>query len=248
MSSILKALKKLEEEKRASLPEGQKKRQPAGSGRPLTVSVLITLVIGLVVGGLVTAWLFQEDRPVPEKSKLARTEARPVAPVAAAPAAREGLSTAPAEDRIKPSPVTKTVSGEDEFEPVVQQPPVQTAGSSMEKEFVPVGSASGEKPAEDVAAQPSADQSISEERVETVAIPEPGFQKTAPEPVADLPFVVSEIIYSEGSEANLAVVNDLPVMEGTEIDGVLVKAILADRVIFEVDGRPVEIESLPAPE
>jgi len=49
-----------------------------------------------------------------------------------------------------------------------------------------------------------------------------------------------EVFYQDG-EGSMALVDDLPVMEGTVINGALVEKILPDRVRFIVDGRPVEV-------
>ncbi|MBE0599431.1 MAG: general secretion pathway protein GspB, partial [Desulfuromonadales bacterium] len=49
--------------------------------------------------------------------------------------------------------------------------------------------------------------------------------------------VVSGIVYLDDPEARLAVVNDLPVMLGTTIEGATVVEILSDRVRFRRDGR-----------
>lgn len=59
-------------------------------------------------------------------------------------------------------------------------------------------------------------------------------------------FRISEIYYQpEGG--SMAVVDDLPVMEGTILNGALVEQILADRVRLIVDGLAVEIPLVEAP-
>ena len=57
---------------------------------------------------------------------------------------------------------------------------------------------------------------------------------------APAPFQVTEIFY-QPNEGSMAVVDDLPVMEGTVVNGVLIDKILPDRVRFIVDGMPVEV-------
>lgn len=52
---------------------------------------------------------------------------------------------------------------------------------------------------------------------------------------------VSGIAYQDDSEARLAVVNDLPVMEGTAVDGATVMEIRPDRVLFSRNGETFEV-------
>ena len=248
MSSILKALKKLDEDKQSKLSAEQEEHAPAPPGRPVLLVVLGALVLGLIAGGGVAAWLLQGERPVPEKIAASRKEPSPGgAPAVEVQSGSEDLASAAASSPTPPDSPGRP-SPESEFEPVVQPPVDLPAGPLRDKEFVPVGAAPRETAAAGRAAGASSESTIREERVESLQIPQPGFQKTVTRPVPELPFVVGEIIYTEDSDANLAVVNDLPVMEGTEIDGVLVKTILADRVVFEVDGHLVEIEPLPVTE
>lgn len=47
---------------------------------------------------------------------------------------------------------------------------------------------------------------------------------------------VEEIIFHQQPESRLAVINDLPVMEGTDIDGAHVEEIMPDRVRFSFQG------------
>ena len=55
-------------------------------------------------------------------------------------------------------------------------------------------------------------------------------------------YAVSGIAYRTEREERLAVVNDLPVMEGTVVEGARVEEILADRVRFSSAGRSFEVE------
>lgn len=76
--------------------------------------------------------------------------------------------------------------------------------------------------------------------MESFDIPPAGFQRDEPRGDGLLPYLVSEIVYlADGG--SMAVVNDLPVMEGTMVDGALLKQILADRIVLELDGRQVEV-------
>jgi general secretion pathway protein B len=60
-------------------------------------------------------------------------------------------------------------------------------------------------------------------------------------PAAAPHLVLSGIAFYAERDARLAVVNDLPVMEGTVIEGAVVEEILADRVRFSREGRAFEV-------
>jgi len=53
--------------------------------------------------------------------------------------------------------------------------------------------------------------------------------------------IVTGIAYQQDREGRLAVVNELPVMEGTLIEGARIEEILEDRVRFVRDGRTFEV-------
>ena len=57
---------------------------------------------------------------------------------------------------------------------------------------------------------------------------------TAPLIIPDL--IIEEIVFVTDPSARLAVINDLPVMQGTDIEGARVIEILSDRVRFEFKG------------
>jgi general secretion pathway protein B len=75
--------------------------------------------------------------------------------------------------------------------------------------------------------------------VPAVATPQEREAKAIPVAVEaiDIPDLeVEEIVYHQLATSRLAVINDLPVMEGTDIDGARVEEILVDRVRFSFRG------------
>lgn len=52
---------------------------------------------------------------------------------------------------------------------------------------------------------------------------------------ANLP-ELSGIVYQEGADNRLAIINDLPVMEGTLVEGFLIKSIFPHKVVISRDG------------
>lgn len=64
-------------------------------------------------------------------------------------------------------------------------------------------------------------------------------EPTSPKRIPAL--IVTGIAYQQDREGRLAVVNELPVMEGTLIEGARIEEILEDRVRFVKDGRTFEV-------
>ena len=64
---------------------------------------------------------------------------------------------------------------------------------------------------------------------------------TAPTVSTELPegvsLLVTEIFFQGDSTNSMAVVNDLPVMIGTQVDAATVIEIHPDRVLFKLDGK-----------
>jgi hypothetical protein len=85
---------------------------------------------------------------------------------------------------------------------------------------------------------PALSGEISSQRGQAVEIektPVP-VQVLEPEPI-DIPDLrIDEIVYHQRPDSRLAVINDLPVMQGTDIDGAHVEEILSDRVRFSFKG------------
>jgi len=66
--------------------------------------------------------------------------------------------------------------------------------------------------------------------------------KVAPDSLATRPsLVVSGIVYQADPDSRIAVINDLPTMAGTRIEGVLIEEIRPDSVVFNDAGERFEI-------
>lgn len=218
MSSILKALKKLEEEKARqkgvqvdlvqNILRGEHRSGETSSWR-LPLLVLGLLLAGGLLGMLAVNWLgssppLPEPAPIVYASPPQGAEALP-APVASAPQpAASPPVIAPTVQEIAPSPAVA--------EPVTTEPP-----SARKAPFV----AEEQTPAVDSAADTS---------------------PSAPAPAAEPEQLrVSGIVYQDDPEGRIAVVNDLPVMQGTPVAGAVVEEILPDRVRFSRDGHSFEV-------
>jgi general secretion pathway protein B len=207
MSSILKALKRLERDKARrdednldlarDILRGDGRR--SGSPRWL-LSLLVVLVVLLV---LAVAVLLRPRRDV---STPADVSSAPSATVAAAPAV-EPLIVEEIIDRRQPAPIG-----------------VRTARNAAPPQ---------------VAALPVAVTTVPDPQPAKVPAPllvPPQVEPVAATPSADTALAVSAIIYNDDPSSRLAVINDLPVMEGTMIGSVRVEEILSDRVIFSRAG------------
>lgn len=178
MSSILKALRKVEDDK-AALGEGsvdlahdilkQNYRQSNSSFWPFALGGLLLLI--LLVGG-VWFWIIP-DQQVAQKSEQAEPQSSPTSARVVAPAA--------------------TVES------------------------------------------PVFDENLSEQT--RAAAPGASSAEVASGAVVVIPLLqVEEIIYQQDPAARMAVINGLPVMEGTDIEGVRVEQIFVDRVQFVFQG------------
>lgn len=248
MSSILKALKKLEKEQEGKRADGA----PSSGGQylaPVRRRRSRLLPAAAVVAVLLAAgiWL-SADRPVPPRSLEGQQQAAPAQPVAPLPSPLRAVSPAsadvvPAQKAVSDAP--RTVAELNRKTPVAaSRPPVAAA-------LAPPASRSVKPPAEAappvrksppapqpppraaaVAAAPPAE--VEQVRVQRHDIPAPGEQWAAAH------LVVSDILPVSGGE-RMAIVNGLPVMEGTLVEDALVTEIGADRVIFDIGGKSVAV-------
>lgn len=195
MSSILKALRKVEDEK-ATLGEGSvdlahdilKHSYGERQSIPWALILLGGLLL-IVVAGAGAGW-FLSDFSQPQTSV---STAAPQAVVALPPA------------KVQPELPPATTAVEQEVEQSAARPlkPVQAQVS------VPVAVKINENTLEGEAVVPF-----------------------------DLPNLrIDEIVYHADPVARLAIINDLPVMVGTDIEGARVEEILSDRVRFSLRGK-----------
>ena len=239
MSSILKALRKLEEEKRGGKLEAPDLRvdqgQPDAAGRTF-VPLAIGTVSGIVLVGLFFLWSTGPQH----KGDLLPAEP----PVTAAPA---NSPAQPSPQAVIEQPVVsvpvKSLPRTSAPASVEPETPVETAAAVTEPVMPQVKPASGSA---------TISQSNNHEPAEAAAtVQQSGIvvQQELSPPTVKLPagirLLVSEIFYLDDVNS-MAVVNDLPVMVGSHVDSAVVTAIHADRVLFEIDGKAYPV-SLPQP-
>ena len=227
MSSILKALRKLEEEKRGGQLEAPDLRvdqgQTASKARPW-----VYLATGVVCGAALVGLIYVVLGGHKQQTEIAQNELR--APVNAVAEQALPLPQAAAEEPL-PSDVSTPPRSIAPGQPVT---PAAVAISTSEP-----GLARGGPPnSPAVERQPKKDQRAAA-AVTTRPAGTEAMQAPAPQ-AAQLPagtrLLVSEIYY-QGDLDSMAVVNDLPVMVGSHIDSALVTEIQVDRVLFDIDGK-----------
>ena len=215
MSSILEALKKLEEEKAARrsgmgnlagkvAKTGRQPRQtPAWllPGGMLAVAIVSVLVTYVAMNG--TSPRRSESVPGKKTSEVARTPDNPLPPVS--------------------SPVTDVLNSRQ----TDLSPQKKTEGISTSPPGTSIKAASPHPESTD--------------RQTPSVSPTPA--KNPPES-AGAPFStlnVSGIAWQKDNAFRMAVVNGVPVREGDTVEGITVKEILPDRIRFSVNGKEFEV-------
>lgn len=226
MSSILKALKRLEEEKaeRLDAPVDIARdilRQPRRRSHSMPWLALSIAGCGVVVAvGLLVLWYGGQPVTHPDRADHAEDVSKsPRLPLPPSAAPVADIPESPVDVRPEPEVV----------EVRMVPPPVAVAGKPVATRKAGVEAAAPEESTPPVTRR--------EATPKTAPVP------SVARPQAEGPrLIVSGIVFQAEREARLAIVNDLPVMEGTLIEGVEVVEILADRVRFAREGNAFEVE------
>lgn len=237
MSSILKALKKLDEEKaarrsgqvdisRAILSE--KAPHAHRRSRLLAIGGALLLTAALLSGG-VSLW---RGRSTPESASLqAKAPLLPTQPARKAGLPLSQPAASPSVPAPSPPPPRKATTAVRTLSPL----PVQREQSPRRTSLV--------TPRETPSAPPSKPMPVT-----TPALQVPA--ETTARPVATQPspnahafptLRVSGIAWQKDSASRLAIVNGQPVGLGTAVDGASVEEIFQDRVRFAYKGEKVEV-------
>jgi general secretion pathway protein B len=230
MSSILKALRKLEEEKRGGKHEAPDLRVDRGRSEAVG-SPFVPLVIGVVCGTVVVGLFFLWPEGSRQMRGVVPSEIRaPSAPVASQPPRSPQTVV---EKPVVPA-TTKTL-------------PHNAAPASLAPETPAATTAAVNQPVvaktQPVTGSAAASQSKNNGHPDTVSAvrqPEVVAKQTPAPKAAELPAGISLLvteIYYLGDVNSMAVVNDLPVMIGSHVDSAVVTEIQADRVLFEIDDQ-----------
>lgn len=239
MSSILKSLRKLESQKRGGTRAPDLLVDQGGGASPRS-SALLPLAAGIALGALAVVLVLFLTMLREEPTSPPLTSSKPVTeqPATAAPAP---LSSAVRDVRAdlvseqspsaEPAPVTSPQFTGPVL-PAVQadrQAPVALAPSEE-----PVSKGAAVTPRAQVARDTR--PSVIGAKAQQVAA---AVHTSVAEKESDLQ--VTEIFYQDDRFNSMAVVNDLPVMVGTQVESAVVKDILPDAVIFTLDDRTLTV-------
>lgn len=234
MSSILKALKKLEKDS-STLKPGQPKidvrilqeeQRPSGISR--SVSVCLIIFFAIAASGTTYLFLKQPTRnisdnavPAPPSPNLSNSPTPALMPQSPEQVPKNSQATQRLDKQVITGQENKTKKHFDSLLP--GDHPVLTPTRNANNPSLP----------------PSPpEKSIAPLRTEEPS-PPPAAQLTQP-PVRPA-LNISGIAFQEGSRDNLAVVNGSAVSKGAIIDGVKVEEVLADRVRFSQNGEKFEV-------
>jgi general secretion pathway protein B len=223
MSSILKALKRLEQEKATRKPEYIRidaEILKSGSSRKLSSAALVIAACAVFASGGIAAYLFLKREAPPAsaikpQAPLPTTAGTAGSAVTAAPPASESVSSA-----NRNAPPTTTLNPRSE-RPVSSSQPV-----------IPRQQSRVEKAAEAGPSIPSTTQ-VSEQKSAAVAPVVPPAKQTL--------LKLDGIAFQDGGSDNLAVINGTTVSKGSVVEGARVEEIQKDRVKFSRGGEKFEI-------
>jgi general secretion pathway protein B len=229
MSSILKALRKLEEEKSRreegpiviarDILRGSQGRRPRSGGILLLVGVLFLVGAGLVAAVLL--WPGRDQERVAAVVPAAGTSTAP------SPQSEATPTLPPPSPEAVPMPAVPVATAQPLAPAVIRPggvvPGIQASFTEKSLHAVPL-KGSGTDPAVVEGVGPAPDR---------------------PDPAAKEGFSLSGIAFQDDPSARLAIINDLPVMQGTVIEGARVDAILKDRVILSRGEERFELRMVP---
>ncbi len=220
MSSILKALKKLEHERSERSLDLLKidtdilKTTDARSFSPFAMALLLLLVFG---GGVAVAYYFMKSSTVPLATT---TKAQPAIT---------------AENQLPP--VTHLMSKPDSLPPEIIVVPArkEPTGEKIPQRHLKKPATTAKETNPDTAK--TTDLNISKKSSEMDTAEKKGFLAAARAPTLR----VNGIAFQNGTADSMAIVNGVPVSSGSIIEGATVEEIQRDRVLFQCNGEKFEI-------
>jgi len=249
MSSILKALRKIEEEKRVANHAAPDLRMDQGrSGKKALpyLPLVAGVALGAVCVSLFSLWFSSDTSDVAIQSQQQPTlsavdSKQDVPPVFEA--TEEVVETS----SEKPQSVSVQ---EPIIEPVAEN--VKVREVIMPEETLPVLSLQAEPKKQEpkIVAEKKVPlpEVVASENVTTnmtkTATAEPSVVKPKVLPEGVL-LKVSETFYHDDPANSMAVVNDLPVMIGTFVDSAVVQEIHSDKVVFKIDAHTYDVPVTP---
>ncbi len=242
MSSILKALKKLDAEKHSADAAGpdlsSTQEATAAPARPW-----LPLAAGAVLGALLVASFIVWSKAPEQIAPVPATATAVPSTGKAIPVQDPGPPSQPVSAHgSQPQAPSSPAASREAVLPVASSVQATAGDSQVQTEVLPPERHQGAPVAParkaDVRRTPAA-VAGDVQTAKSVPLPKPGPAPAVPLPQLNLR--VSDIFFQENNSDSMAVVNDLPVMEGTKIEGAIVEKILVDRIIFRVGSQRHEV-------
>jgi len=255
MSSILKALRKIEEEKRVASHAAPDLRMDQGLAEPKP-RPLLPLIAGVALGsvcvGLFFLWTssdFTEVASQPQRQPQADAqvvvvesnqaeqpvivleEKSPVTPLSASPV--------PVVREKTPEKVVETSKIPEIILPAEAVPAFLTTPEPVKTLEPPIA----------FEAQAKTPKVVKEAPKESMTSTRPSKPESLPVKARPLPvgasLKVTEVFYQDDPANSMAVVNDLPVMIGTFVDSAVVLEIRSDKVVFKIGDDSYDVPVTP---
>lgn len=214
MSSILKALKKLEHEKSGRLPDPLKidsdilrVSEPSRGITPFFMTLFFLLVFG---GGAAVSFFLMKGTKAPNATTVIHPAIRSEAPQSAVPATVANPAPLPAKTAVVQAHVGASGKAAD----TAAQRPAKVAVSDMP---APAKTRNSKE----------ANVAVSGELAAAAAVPA---------------LRVNGIAFQNSAADSLAIVNGVPVSRGSVIEGVTVEEVQKDRVLFHRNREKFEIQ------
>lgn len=231
MSSILKSLRKIEEEKRVAAHAAPDLCVDQGltsaKSKPF-LPLLAGIALGAVVVGLFFFWSSRNTAPVAKNQSLLKSDK--VVSVGKQDLRTSGVeqkemaTTANSFQTINPAGRSLKNPTESSLVYVVTPQPEPATRATLKKEKAP-----------DVSTLVSSSSSTIQTSPAVTAVTTS--LTVSPELPEGVSLLVTEIFFQEDSANSMAVVNDLPVMVGTHVDSAIVAEISPGRVLFEIGNK-----------
>lgn len=249
MSSILKALRKIEEEKRVANHAAPDLRMDQGhSGKKALpyLPLVAGVALGAVCVSLFSLWFSSDNPDVAIQSQqqptLSAVDSKQDVPPAfeATEEVVETSSEKPQSVSVQEptiEPVAETVKVREVIMTVETMPVIslQAEPKKQEPKIVPEKKA----PLPEVVAPENVTTNLTKTATAEPSVVKP---KVLPEGVL---LKVSETFYHDDPANSMAVVNDLPVMIGTFVDSAVVQEIHSDKVVFKIDAHTYDVPVMP---
>lgn len=246
MTSILKALRKIEEEKRTdkhAAPDLMSDQGSAPAKSKPFKPLLAGVVLGALIVGLFFLWSSREVAPVLQAQSASKTEdfatvASQAQASASATQAQKATDSASTPDFYQKQALSgqslKNLAESSKVSVATLPPePVSVNENRKASTSVPVAMTLVKKVPLAENAE-TANNPLSLNLDSKTAVTVNALSKNPSGLPEGISLLVSEIYFQDDSDNSMAVVNDLPVMVGTHLDAAVVAEIRPDSVLFEI--------------